>query len=125
MSRRVRALYLSAADGSHELRPVENPTIVGPLDFAWSLGDEGREYTTFGCGPLAGSFVPGSNRLVVTGRSPIWDGFHASTIGGAGLPWDGIGATYLVLSGRAPRPSLLRLVNLGGALRVEIVPIDC
>src|SRR5438552_7642373 len=105
MHRRVRALHVSAADGSHALHPVDDPDVVGPLDFAWSLGDAGQRFTTLGAGPLAGSFVPGSSRLVVCGWSPIWDGFHASTIGGAGGPWDAVGAKYLVLDGRAARPS--------------------
>jgi glyceraldehyde-3-phosphate dehydrogenase (ferredoxin) len=119
-----RALFVSAADGSHELRPVENPRVVGPIDFAWSLGDRGRSYTTFGTGPIAGSFVPGSNRLVVTGWSPCWDTFYPSTIGGAGLPWDGLGVNYMVVSGRAPSPSVLCVKNLAGTIMVSVEPID-
>lgn len=120
----ARALFVSAADGSHELRPVDDPRVVGPIDFAWSLGDAGRAHTTFGVGPIAGSVVPGSNRLVVTGWSPIWDTFYPSTIGGAGLPWDGLGVAFMAVSGRAPAPSVLRVTNLGGQLAVRVEPID-
>ncbi len=121
---RPTALWVSATDGGHKVETVEDPRVVGPIDFAWSLGDKGREHTTFGVGPVAGTFVPGSNRLVVTGWSPLWDGFYPSTIGGAGLPWDGLGVTFMVLSGRAASPSVIVVEKKAGALGVRLEPID-
>lgn len=118
------ALHVSATDGSHRLAEVDDPRVVGPIDLAWSLGDRGRAHTTFGIGPVAGTVVPGSNRLVVAGWSPLWDGFYPSTIGGAGLPWDGLGIGFLVLSGRAPRPSVLVVTRERGDLRVAMHAID-
>jgi glyceraldehyde-3-phosphate dehydrogenase (ferredoxin) len=119
-----RVLRVSASDGSHELTTVDDPEIIGPIDFAWKLGDGGHEHTTFGAGPIAGSFVPGANRLVVCGRSPIWDTFYPSTIGGAGLPWQAIGASFLQLSGRAAAPSLLIVARVRGRLVAEVAPFD-
>ena len=37
----------------------------------------------FGVGIFAGSIFPGSNRLVVTGFSPCWQGYYISTMGGS------------------------------------------
>ena len=122
--RRTLALYVSVTDGSHEVRPVDDPTVVGPIDFAWRQPDRGRATTILGSGPVAGTFVPGSNRLVVCGWSPIWDSFYPSTIGGAGLPWEGLGARYLVIAGRAPAPSMLVLSHFRGRLRISVEPID-
>jgi glyceraldehyde-3-phosphate dehydrogenase (ferredoxin) len=124
MPRNYRALHISASDGSYELRAVDDPRVMGPIDYAWTLGDMGRTHTTLGSGPIAGSFVPGSNRLVVCGWSPLLDGFFPSTMGGAGLPWDGLGANYVVVSGRAPTPSVLCIKNLNGQLQVQLSPID-
>jgi glyceraldehyde-3-phosphate dehydrogenase (ferredoxin) len=119
-----RALHISASDASCDLRIVDDPRIMGPVDYAWHLGDKGRTHTTIGSGPIAGSFVPGSNRLVVCGWSPIADTFFPSTMGGAGLPWDGIGANFVAISGRATTPSVMEIYNVGGKLGVTVEPID-
>lgn len=124
MPRHPRALFVSAADASHDLRVIEDPRVVGPVDFGWHLLDRGRAGTAFGSGPIAGSFVPGSNRLVVAGWSPLLDAFFPSTIGGAGLPWDGLGANFLGITGRASRPSVLCLKNVGGQMQIEVDPVD-
>ncbi|HEY3447152.1 MAG TPA: aldehyde ferredoxin oxidoreductase N-terminal domain-containing protein [Myxococcales bacterium] len=124
MPRNYRALFVSAADGSHEYRPIDDKEVIGVIDFAWKLGDAGKTYTVIGSGPIAGSFVPGSNRLVVCGHSPIWNSFFPSTMGGAGLPWEGIGANFLAIGGRAAQPSVLHILNVKGIDCVEIAPID-
>ncbi|HCF57487.1 MAG TPA: aldehyde ferredoxin oxidoreductase [Myxococcales bacterium] len=124
MPRNYRALHISASDGSFQIKPVEDPLVVGVIDYAWRLGDAGRKHTVIGSGPIAGSFVPGSNRLVVCGHSPLWEMFFPSTMGGAGLPWEGIGANFLALSGKAPQPCVLHVLNLGGKLTVELDPVD-
>ena len=119
-----RALHIDARDGTHEIKKVEDPRVMGPMDYAWRLGDAGKVHTTIGSGPIAGSFVPGSNRLVVCGWSPLIDQFFPSTMGGAGLPWEGIGANFVAIRGRAASPSVLCLVNLGGQLAVNLEPLD-
>jgi glyceraldehyde-3-phosphate dehydrogenase (ferredoxin) len=123
-SRSYRALHVSAADASHRIEPVDDPSIVGPIDFAWRQPDRGRASTVIGSGPVAGSFVPGSNRLVVCGWSPIWDTFYPSTIGGAGLPWDALGVNFLVITGKAARPSMLVLSNFGGTISASLEAVD-
>ncbi|MBI4510557.1 MAG: aldehyde ferredoxin oxidoreductase [Deltaproteobacteria bacterium] len=119
------ALLVSATDGSYAIRPVEDPRIWGPIDFAWRFGDTvGRQVTTLGAGPLAGSTLPGSNRLVACGWSPAWDMFYPSTIGGAGLPWNRLGVSFMALSGRARQPSILAITRRGEKLEVAMTPID-
>ena len=65
--------------------------------------------TNFGAGLFAGSILPGSNRLVVTGFSPAWRGFYVSSLGGAALVFDNLGVSMVSLVGRAPSPSILCL----------------
>lgn len=124
MPRNYRALFVDASDKSHRLQSIDDPGIIGVIDFAWSLGDAGRTHTVIGSGPIAGSFVPGSNRLVFCGHSPLWDSFFPSTMGGAGLPWEGLGANFLAIRGRARTPSVLHVLNVKGVLSVEISPLD-
>lgn len=117
----MRALFVSAADGSHAVRVVDDPRLVGPVDFAWRRAPKA---TVLGAGPVAGTFVPGANRLVVCGTSPQWGAFHVSTLGGAGLPWRGLGVDVVAIAGRAPAPSVLVLRNFGGRLSTALVPLD-
>ena len=94
------ALLLDVHDGSRELRSYDPPEVLGPVDFGWRMQAEG-DCLCIGTGILAGGIVPGSNRLIFTGRSPVWGGFYVSAMGGAGLLWDGTGLSFLALRGRA------------------------
>jgi len=79
----------------------------------------------FGGGPFMGSILPGSNRLVVTGWSPCWDGFFISSIGGAGATFDNLGLDYVALTGRCLQPSVLVLRREGQEqVEVELAPLD-
>ncbi len=118
-----RALRVSAVDGSHQLDAIADPRVVGPIDYALSLGDAGARVTTLGAGPIAGSVVPGSNRLVVCGRSPLWGTFYPSTIGGAGLPWSALGLDFVSIDGRASVPSVLTIIRRRGVLEVAVTPL--
>ena len=106
-------LILDASDGSHELREYRFPEVVGPVDFGLKMMEEG-DYLCIGTGVLAGSILPGSNRLIVTGRSPVWEGFYVSTLGGGSLIWDGTGLAYLAIGGKAAKPSVLVLTGAKG-----------
>jgi glyceraldehyde-3-phosphate dehydrogenase (ferredoxin) len=121
------ALILDAADGGCTLRELRFPEdAVGPVDFAWSLQAAG-DFLCIGSGVLAGSVLPGSNRLIVAGRSPLWGGFYVSTLGGGSLIWDGTGLSFLAIGGRAPQPSVLVLTGARDGYpkaRLEPVPLE-
>ncbi len=74
-----RSLTVDASDGSTSLAEHPFPDVVGPLDFAIDRVRQ-RDCMVIGSGVLAGSIIPGSNRLVVAGRSPVWGGFNVSTM---------------------------------------------
>ncbi|HMN58840.1 MAG TPA: aldehyde ferredoxin oxidoreductase N-terminal domain-containing protein, partial [Anaerolinea sp.] len=69
---------------------IHDPAVIGPVDYGWSKyhqaihmhGRRDPQIITFGGGPLAGSRIPGTRRMVFTGYSPLWDGFYISSIGG-------------------------------------------
>ncbi len=119
------ALILDAASGDHELRELPFPAeTIGPVDFGLGMQAEGN-FLCIGSGVLAGSVLPGSNRLIVTGRSPVWDGFYVSTLGGGSLIWDGTGLSFLAIGGKAARPSVLMLSGAKGSYpKVELVEVD-
>jgi glyceraldehyde-3-phosphate dehydrogenase (ferredoxin) len=119
-----RVLLVDPATGFYRTRKYGFERYFGPVDLGIHLTEEYRSLN-FGVGIFAGSIFPGSNRLVVTGFSPCWQGYYISSMGGAGLIFDNLGINMLSLVGRAPVPSVLYLNrNHGEEIEVEVVPVD-
>ncbi|MDU0460123.1 MAG: aldehyde ferredoxin oxidoreductase N-terminal domain-containing protein [Geobacteraceae bacterium] len=119
-----RVLLVDPATGFYKTKKYGFERYFGPVDLGIHLTEEYRSLN-FGVGIFAGSIFPGSNRLVVTGFSPCWQGYYISSMGGAGLVFDNLGINMLSLAGRAPVPSVLYLNrNHGEEIEVEVVPID-
>ena len=85
--------------------------VLGPVD--WGLYCHLQRYKTyksdvldpanvltFGIGPLAGSVIPGTYRLVFFSRSPLWYGLLNSSMGGAGLALYRAGVDFVALEGK-------------------------
>lgn len=119
-----RVLLVDATTGFYKTRKYEIGRYFGPVDLGIHMASLHRSLN-FGVGIFAGSIFPGSNRLVVTGFSPCWQGYYVSSMGGAGLVFDNLGINMLSLVGKAPVPSVLYLNrNHGEEIEVELVPID-
>jgi glyceraldehyde-3-phosphate dehydrogenase (ferredoxin) len=119
-----RVLFVDPATGFYRMRRYKVGKYFGPVDLGLHLADRYRSLN-IGTGLFAGSILPGSNRLVVTGFSPAWRGFYVSSLGGAGLVFDNLGINMLSLVGRAPSPSVLYLNRSGGEeIEVDVQPID-
>ncbi len=97
---------------------------MGPVDLGLILSGQYNSLN-FGAGILAGSILPGSNRLVFTGYSPCWHGFYISSMGGAALVFDNLGVNLVSIMGRASSPSILYLNREHAEeIHVEIHPVD-
>jgi glyceraldehyde-3-phosphate dehydrogenase (ferredoxin) len=119
-----RVLLVDPATGFYKTKKYRLDRYFGPVDLGIHLTEEYRSLN-FGVGVFAGSIFPGSNRLVLTGFSPCWQGLYISSMGGAGLVFDNLGINMLSLVGKAPVPSVLYLNrNHGEEIEVEVVPID-
>jgi glyceraldehyde-3-phosphate dehydrogenase (ferredoxin) len=119
-----RVLLVDPASGFYKTRKYALDRYFGPVDLGIHLTEEYRSLN-FGVGIFAGSIFPGSNRLLVTGFSPCWQGYYISSMGGAGLVFDNLGINMLSLAGKAPVPSVLYLNrNHGEEIEVEVVPVD-
>jgi glyceraldehyde-3-phosphate dehydrogenase (ferredoxin) len=119
-----RVLMVDPATGFYKMRKYGFDRYFGPADLGIHLTEEYRSLN-FGVGIFAGSIFPGSNRLVVTGFSPCWQGYYISSMGGAGLVFDNLGINMLSLVGKAPVPSVLYLNrNHGEEIEVEVAPVD-
>lgn len=119
-----KVLLVDPATGFYKTRKYGFDRYFGPVDLGIHLTTEYRSLN-FGVGIFAGSILPGSNRLIVTGFSPCWQGYYISSMGGAGLVFDNLGINMLSLVGKAPSPSVLYLNrDHGEEIQVEVVPID-
>ncbi len=119
-----KVLLIDASTGFYRMSKYEVGNFFGPVDLGLFLS--GRYNTlNIGTGLLAGSIIPGSNRLVFTGFSPCWGGFFISSMGGAGLIFDNLGINMVSILGKSPSPSILYLNRMHGEeIEVELQPVD-
>ncbi|MCG6893063.1 MAG: aldehyde ferredoxin oxidoreductase [Desulfobacteraceae bacterium] len=119
-----RVLLVDPSTGFYKIKKYGFDRYFGPVDLGIHLAVEYHSLN-FGVGVFAGSIFPGSNRLVVTGFSPCWQGYYISSMGGAGLVFDNLGINMLSMMGKATVPSVLYLNrNHGEEIEVEVVPVE-
>jgi glyceraldehyde-3-phosphate dehydrogenase (ferredoxin) len=119
-----KVLFVDARSGYYRLAKYRVGDFFGPVDLGLHLA--GRlNSLNIGVGLFAGSILPGSNRLVVTGFSPCWGGFFVSSMGGAGLVFDNLGVNMVSIVGTAPKTSVLVLNRQHGEeVDVALEPVD-
>ena len=119
-----KVLCVDAGTGYSRLAKYAVGDFFGPVDLGLHLS--GRlQSLNIGVGLLAGSILPGSNRLIFTGFSPCWGGFFVSSMGSAGLVFENLGINMLSLVGKAPTPSVLVLERRHGEdIEVALEPVD-
>src|SRR5512137_2684416 len=119
-----KVLLLDAGTGFYRVQRYPVGDFFGPVDLGLHLSGRHRSLN-IGVGLFAGSILPGSNRLFITGFSPAWRGFYVSSMGGAGLVFDNLGLNTVSILGKAPMPSVLYLNRLHGEeVEVEVEPVD-
>ena len=124
MDAHQKVLLVDAGTGFYRMARYRVGDFFGPVDLGLHLAGK-HNSLNIGVGLLAGSILPGSNRLIVTGFSPCWGGFYVSTMGGAGLVFDNLGINMLALVGKAPTPSVLYLNRAHGEeVEVRVEPVD-
>jgi len=114
----LKVLVVDACSGFYRMERYRVGDFFGPVDLGLHLAGRYNSLN-IGVGLLAGSILPGSNRLVITGFSPCWGGFFVSTMGGAGIVFDNLGINLLCIRGTAPRTAILRL-NRSHAEEVDV-----
>lgn len=131
-----RELIVDLASGDFEIRPIgpriEGVHIVGPVDYGWAkylerakkTGRTDPDIITWGGGPLAGSRIPGTRRLVFCGYSPQWEGFYVSSLGGGAYIMHRIGVDFVSLIGSAPQDSVLILNHNHGEISLRLEAIN-
>lgn len=139
-----RELIINLATGEFQINPIRSRIngrrIIGPVDYGWARytsPDHSPQANalsqkhaaqpgvfTFGGGPLAGSRIPGTRRLVFCGYSPAWEGFYISSMGGAAYIMHRVGVDFICLQGQAPQDSVLILNHNHGEISVRLEPIN-
>jgi len=119
-----KVLFVDAGTGFYRVNRFRVGDFFGPVDLGLHLSGKYNSLN-IGTGLLAGSILPGSNRLIFNGFSPCWGGFYISSMGGAGLVFDNLGINMVSLVGKSPTPSILYLNRVHGEeIEVKVVPVD-
>lgn len=128
----LRELVVDLSTGDSHINRIEKSNIIGPVDQGWDryhkivhmTGRRDPEILTFGGGPLAGSRIPGTRRMVFCGYSPQWDGFYISSMGGAAYILHRTGVDFVTLRGAAAQDSVLILNHKDGEISVRLESIN-
>ncbi len=129
-----RELIIELNTSEFDVRPVphrlDDIHVFGPVDYGWAAYKSASrpggipDIFTWGGGPLAGSRIPGTRRLVFCAYSPAWEGFYTSSLGGAAYIMHRIGVDYVTLQGRAAQDSVLILNHKNGEISARLEPIN-
>ena len=119
-----RELLIDLSTSDHEIRPITDPRVIGPVDYGWARYTENPNVFTWGGGSLAGSRIPGTRRLVFCAYSPAWEGFYISSLGGGAYVLHRVGVDFFCLAGTAPEDSVLILNHNQGEIEVRLEPIN-
>jgi glyceraldehyde-3-phosphate dehydrogenase (ferredoxin) len=131
-----RELMIDLATGEWEIRPIgpriNGIHIIGPVDYGWAryleraqqTGRDDPDILTWGGGPLAGSRIPGTRRLVLCSYSPQWQGFYVSSFGGGAYIMHRVGVDFVSVVGAAPQDSVLILNHRHGEITSRLEPVN-
>jgi glyceraldehyde-3-phosphate dehydrogenase (ferredoxin) len=119
-----RELVVDLTSGDYQVKHVTDPRIIGPVDYGWAKFCQSPDAFTWGGGPLAGSRIPGTRRLVFCGYSPQWEGFYVSSLGGGAYVMHRVGVDFVCIKGTASQDSVLLLNHQQGQINVRLEPID-
>jgi glyceraldehyde-3-phosphate dehydrogenase (ferredoxin) len=124
MDSHQKVLFVDAGSAYYRISRYSLDDFFGPVDLGLHLAGRFNSLN-IGVGLLAGSILPGSNRLIFNGFSPCWGGFYVSTMGGAGMVFDNLGINMVSLVGRASVPSILLLNRTHGEeIDVRVEPLN-
>ncbi|MBI5624144.1 MAG: aldehyde ferredoxin oxidoreductase [Elusimicrobia bacterium] len=124
MGHDLKTLFIDAGTAYYRLQRYRVGDFFGPIDLGLHLAANQGSFN-IGTGLLAGSILPGSNRLFFVGYSACWHNFYVSSMGGAGLVFDNLGLDMVSVLGRAPVPSILFLNRVHGEqVEVLLSPVD-
>ncbi len=130
-----KALYINVAERKFWIEKVNGNEILGVLDFgieqhlnryeSWRYDAlSPKNALIFGVGPLVASNIPGTHRLIFCARSPIWQGFFTSTMGGAGYVFCNLNVNFCAIEGESHKPLVIRITNIDENLNVEFFEIE-
>jgi glyceraldehyde-3-phosphate dehydrogenase (ferredoxin) len=130
-----RELLIELATGDFQIKPIDfynNQDIIGPVDYGWARYRKAQQrekrrdplLMTWGGGPLAGSRIPGTRRLVFCGYSPQWEGFYISSFGGGAYIMHRVGVDFITIRGAAAEDSVLILNHKNGEISVRLARLN-
>lgn len=107
---------------------------IGPIDFALQRHNklESYDYDVYhpnnalccGTGRLGKYNIAGTNRLVFAARSPLWEGFYISSMGGVGVNFINAGLHFMSIEGKSNKFTFFALKKEKGKFKNKFVTIS-
>ncbi|MBI5209029.1 MAG: aldehyde ferredoxin oxidoreductase [Elusimicrobia bacterium] len=124
MQTSLKVLFIDAGTGYYRMNRFQVGDFFGPIDLGFHLTATHRTFN-IGTGLLAGSILPGTNRLFFVGYSACWHNIFVSSMGGAGMIFDNLGLNMVAIRGKACEPSILYLNRCHAEeIEVELAPVN-
>ncbi|NOR84851.1 hypothetical protein GQ473_01930 [archaeon] len=133
MKNKRTILKLDLNKKNYNLESLTNRKIIGPIDYAILENMNTKTYDNrlydnknpfiFGCGPFAGSEIPGTGRLSFFAKSPLWHSLFTSNMGGAALSLVSAGVDMVNITGKTKNPCIISVYYKNGKTEVQIKPI--
>ena len=132
---RSKALIINVSDKSFRIEDVDHEDIIGVVDYAihchlekyesykYPIYDE-HNVIVFGMGKLAGGVLQGTHRLVFAFRSPLTLGLFTSTMGGAAYTFKYVGVDFVVIEGKAQKPTIVEIRGDKDGVKVSFLELS-
>ena len=130
-----KVAFVNVEKDELRVKELDDPEIMGPVD--WGLRCHLKIYESYkyppndehnvlcmGMGKLAGSCIPGTHRITLCFRSPLWGGFFFSTMGGAAYVFKNVGVDYLTIEDKSKEPKIMALKGTKSGIEAKFDTID-
>ncbi len=133
---RLRALFVDLHSRSAEYAQLSGDTsktfLGGRGIGAWIMSScptldplDEQAPLIFAAGPLTGSRIPSSGRMVISGFSPLTDTVCSASVGGKlGLSMKHAGIDLIIVTGRAEKPVVLTIDDRSVRFEQSDIPLD-
>ena len=120
----IYEMVINLDDSSWGISCPLDQALIGPVQYGWDRFQKDPKSMTFGGGLLAGSPLPGTRRMIISGYSPAWEGFYVSAMGGAMFVFHRIGVNFLWIRGRSSQNVVIVIKLENGEYSVRFEAID-
>ncbi len=119
----MNSLIINLNNNKFTKKKINHAKHLGFLDYALYRHNKNKTYNKdpynpenclcIGGGPITGTLIPGTYRLIFVAKSPLTKTLFASTLGGAAIELYKAGLEFINITGKAKKPCVIIIKNDG------------